>query len=85
MPQPMPLSQVLGEPSRRFFFRPWWRATVTVAAGLLPSATAMIWPGPPPEVETWIGPASLLPLAAWVVWGVRRIRRDSAPGAAPSS
>lgn len=79
MSQPMPLSQVFGEPSRRFFFQSWWRCPVTVVTALLPTVT-LIAPEADQRIQTWVGPASLAPLMIWVAWGVTRIRLDSTRG-----
>ena len=66
---------VFGAPERRVFFSPWWRGLVTVALGLLPVALVPYLVSHP-DSETWMGPASVVPIAAWL-WLRSRHLRDA--------
>lgn len=67
---------------RAVFFRPWWRALVTVGLAVPALALTPAF-ARDPELATWLGPAVSAPMFVWLMVGFRQIhnagRRASAP------
>ncbi|HEY3436742.1 MAG TPA: hypothetical protein VGK35_03540 [Actinotalea sp.] len=72
-----------GPDDRAPFFGTWWRALVTLAAGLLPVAVTPYLVSAP-AAASWVGPLSLAPIAGWLLLGFRRRARRPSVAAGPS-
>ena len=66
-----------GPAQRAPFFRPWGRAVVTAALTALPFAVMPLYLDRP-DVENWLGPASVAPLLLWFMHGLRVGRQGEA-------
>src|SRR5665647_1606584 len=74
-----------GSQERAVFFRPWWRAALTLTLAAIPIALTPLFASSP-ETGTWLGPVSILPLFSWIGLGLFRIRRQrTMAGARPAA
>jgi len=64
-----------GSQERAVFFRPWWRAALTLTLTAIPIALPLLFASSP-GMGTWLGPVSILPLYSWIGLGLFRIRRQ---------
>lgn len=73
-----------GSQERAVFFRPWWRAALTVSLTAIPIALTPLFASSP-ETATWLGPLSILPVFSWLGLGLFQIRRQrTMAGARPA-
>lgn len=73
-----------GPAERDRFFRPWWRAAITLSLAVPPIALTPYF-AENPDVASWLGPLSIGPFVVWLALGMRRgsHRRTIAGGASP--